>query len=113
VLKKIELEVPDIIYELPEEEKNKLIGSVLVNSIKERLEALTEEANEAKEKITKYQNKYSVNLESFEQEGLKDNSSLDEHDEYMDWYFWQKVYDESSKLIERYRIFLGDEIDIS
>ena len=112
-LKKIELEVPDIIYELPEKEKNKLISSVFVNSIKERLEALKDEANEAKEKITKYQNKYSVDLESFEKEGLKDNSSLDEHDEYMDWYFWQKVYDESNKLVGRYRIFLGDEIDIS
>lgn len=49
-------------------------------------------------------------LSSFEQKGLKDDSSLSEHDEYMDWYFWQKVYDESRKLIKRYRIFLEDEM---
>ena len=113
MLKKIELQVPDIIYELPEKEKSKLFSSVFVNSVKERLKALKEEANEAQKEITKYQNKYSTDLDSFEREGLKDDSSLDEHDEYMDWYFWQKVYDESCKLIKKYSIFLGTKIDVS
>ena len=112
-MRKIELEVPDIIYELPEEEKNKLVNSVFTYSIKERSKVLKKEADRAKAKIKKYQSKYGKDLKSFEREGLKDDSSLDNHDEYMDWYFWQKVYDDSCNLIEKYSIFLGDEIDVS
>ena len=76
------------------------------------MRVLKKEADKAKAKITKYQNKYGQPLSSFEQKGLEDESSLDKHDEYMDWYFWQKVYDESRKIIGKYGLFLGDEIDV-
>jgi len=111
MMKKIELEVPDDIFELPESEKDKLMNTVLSISIKERLKKLKKEAKKAEKKINKFEKKYGFTLEKYEKNGI--GNSLEEHDDYMDWFYWKKVYQNSKQLITKYKSLLGDEINVS
>ncbi|MFW5890908.1 MAG: hypothetical protein ACOCUI_01690 [bacterium] len=110
-MKKIEIEVPDYIANLSEMEKKKLTNTFLALSIKERINKLTEESKAAKEKLNKYENQFNYSLDDLEKKGLNNNSNLEKHEKYMDWVFWQKVYEKSQKEIEKYQIFLRDEIN--
>ena len=110
-MKKIELEVPDIIFELPDEEKDKLMNTVFSISIQERLKKLKKEAEKAETKIDKFEKKYGFTLEEYEDEKIGD--SIEEHDDYMDWFYWTEVYNNSKQLINKYNSLLGDEIIVS
>ena len=108
-MKKIEIEVPDYIINLSENELEKLKNTFLRISVKDRVEKLNKEVKKAKNIIDKYEKKYSTNLETIEENGLDLEANIDEHEEYMDWLFWNKVYEKSQKELDKYMLFLGDE----
>lgn len=110
-MKKIEFEVPDIVLELPDTEKEKLINNMFTFSIKERLKILKKECKLAQEKLYEFEKKYNKNLEEFEKEGI--DISTEAHDEYMDWCYWQSVYDKTSEIIEKYSTIFGDGVNAS
>lgn len=111
VLQKIEIEVSDYIAELSEGEKDKLVNTFLSISIKERMNKLTDEYNNANNKIKEYEKKYGKTLKEVEEVGIDNESDIDEHEEYMDWVFWQRVYENSKEEIEKYQHFLSEETD--
>ena len=109
-MKKIEVEVPDMISELPEEEKKKLMDTAVILSIKKRLNTLKKELKRSEKKINKYEEKYNNCLSDIEKKGI--GVSLQEHDDYMDWVFWQSVYDNAKNLIEKYQNLSEDEVNV-
>ncbi|MCK8824319.1 hypothetical protein [Fuchsiella alkaliacetigena] len=110
-MQKIEIEVSDYIAELSEGEKDKLVNTFLSISIKERMNKLTDEYNNANNKIKEYEKKYGKTLKEVEEVGIDNESDIDEHEEYMDWVFWQRVYENSKEEIEKYQHFLSEETD--
>lgn len=111
-MKKIEVEVPDYMITLPEKELERLKNNFLMNSIKDRVKILSKEVSKAKSILSKYQSKYKMSFEDFEKTGLSVESNIDDHEDYMDWFFWHNVYDKSQKELSKYMLFLenGNEV---
>jgi len=109
-MKKIEFEVPDYMLTLPEKELKKLKSKFLIISIKDRIEVLNEEVKKAKHMLSKYQEKYETSFENFEKTGLDMVSSLEDHEDYMDWFFWHNVYEKSQKELKKYSLFIGSQV---
>ena len=108
-MKKLEIEVPEIILDLPEEEKNKLIDQVFFLSIKERLKKLKNNFKTANKKLKEFEEKYGKTLEEYENEGV--GLSQEAHDDYMDWCYWREIYNSSKKIINKYEDLVEDELD--
>ncbi len=67
------------------------------------LEILKNELIEAQKKVKKFEDKYNKDLSTLESEGV--GTSMEEHDDYMEWLFWQSTVENARKIIKKYESF--------
>ncbi len=99
----ITVQVPEILAELPTDEQEDLVRAGLREAIGARVRELEREHAQAMEQVEIFEARYGMSLERFEREGLGELDSLQGHETYNDWCFWQSVADEKQHLLAHYR----------
>lgn len=103
---KIKIDVHPALRGLPPQEIKFLIKTSFYDSARKRLLQLKKEAREAKEKITFYEKKYGCSFRELDSKGLPNDAGSDEHDDYLDWFFWEQNYQRNQELIQQYYTLL-------
>jgi hypothetical protein len=55
------------------------------------------EMREAKKHIQQFEAQYGMSLSELERQGLPENASVEAHEDYNRWFFWQSVLDRQEK----------------
>ena len=61
------------------------------------------EMREAKKHIQQFEAQYGMSLSELERQGLPENASVEAHEDYNRWFFWQSVLDRQEKIVKRLR----------
>ena len=108
---KISLNVPNSLSDLPEEERDLLLGRALRVAVKERVEQVEQELGEGQEKEAILEKKYGMEFEAFEKKvELQKFVGLDYQEDYHDWYFWRESNQRTQQILQNLRRFLADQI---
>ncbi len=93
--------LPPEIASVVGEEYITISGDLLKKILEEKICELEKIVIEAKQKIRIFESKYGMSLEEFEKK-MEKGEFLDwqSHNDYIEWYFWQRVLDETNKKIE-------------
>ena len=93
--------LPPEIASIVGEEYITVSGDLLKKILEEKICELEKIVIEAKQKIRIFESKYGMSLEEFEKK-MEKGEFLDwqSHNDYIEWYFWQRVLDETNKKIE-------------
>ena len=57
------------------------------------------ELTEAKRQLRRFETRYGLPLARFETEILVTQDSIQAHEDYNDWFYWQAVADEKTRLL--------------
>ncbi len=93
------LEIPDLLADLPAQERNRLIRSGLYEATRARIRQLEKEIAESKRYIQSFEDRYGISFAQFEKEALPKLDTLQAHEDYNDWFFWQNVLAENERLL--------------
>ena len=85
------LEVPQALADLPEQERNQLLQAGLYEAWSARVRELEAEVAEAGAQVRQFEAQYGMPLDRFETEILPTTETLQIHEEYTDWFFWQSA----------------------
>lgn len=96
------VDLPDVLAALPEAERESLIRAGMNLAIRARIQEIETELKEAMAQIQRYETQYQCSLQQFEAELLPTLDSLEAHEDYNDWFFWQSVYDEKLALFQSF-----------
>jgi len=88
------LEVPDELMAIPQIEQEKLIRMGLEHAILSLINHLKKEIHEIKSHILPFEHRYQMTFSDFELNKLPQLTTLEAHDDYNDWFFWQSVWNE-------------------
>ncbi|MBI1294203.1 hypothetical protein GC175_04505 [bacterium] len=101
------VDLPDILAALPESERESLIRAGMNLAIRARIQEIEAELKEAMAQIQRYETQYHCSLRQFEEELLPKLDSLEAHEDYNDWFFWQSVYNEKQALFQSFVRHVG------
>ncbi len=93
------LEIPNLLAGLPLRERDRLIRGGLYEATRARVRQLEKEISESKTHIQDFENRYGVSFAKFETEALPALDTLQAHEDYNDWFFWQNVLTENEQLL--------------
>ena len=93
------LKLPETLTRLPEAERDLLIRAGLHEATRARILQLNAELAEAKKQVRRFETRYALSLASFESEILAKQDSVQAHEDYNDWFYWQAVVDEKARLL--------------
>ena len=96
----ITLKVPDALTRLPEAERDGLIRAALHEAVRARIEQLHLEIAKSKQEVAHFEERYGMPFSRFEAEVLQQEESLEVHNDYNDWFYWQSVLNEKQHLLE-------------
>ncbi len=85
------LEIPRSLVNLPEQEQLLLLRAGLYEAGRARLRQLEAEVAEAEAEIQRFESRYGMPFAQFETEALPVLDTLQAHEDYNDWFFWQSV----------------------
>jgi hypothetical protein len=97
------LEIPDTLANLPQPERDLLIRAGLYEATRARLRQLAVEIVESEEHIRRFEARYQMPFSRFESELLPTLDTLEAHQDYNDWFFWQSVLVEKQRLLAELR----------
>ena len=97
----ITLQVPDMMMQMPASERNQLFLTGLYEAIRTRSRQLKTEVSDAQAQVKQFEARYGVSFEEFETTILPTLTSWEAHEDYNDWFFWQKIVDEKSKFLQQ------------
>ena len=101
------VDLPDILTELPESERDSLIRAGLHLAIRARIQEIQSDIQEAIAQIQRYETQYGCSLQQFEEDVLPELNTLKAHEDYNDWFFWQSVYNEKQALLNSFAPHAG------
>ncbi len=93
------LEIPDLLADLPPQERNRLIRSGLYEAARARIRQLEKEIVESRKQIQNFEKRYGVSFAQSEKDVLPALDTLQAHEDYNDWFFWQNVLTENEHLL--------------
>ncbi len=93
------LDVPDALIDLPEEEREALFRAGLREAASARARQLENEIAEAEAMIQRFERRYGMTFDRFENDRLQELSGLETHEDYNDWFYLTNVVAEKKKLI--------------
>ena len=93
------LEIPNLLANLPLQERNRLIRSGLYEATHARIRQLEKETIESQKHILNFEKRYGVSLTLFEKDVLPTLDTLQAHEDYNDWFFWQNVLIKNEQLL--------------
>lgn len=97
--KEVRLKIPEEFSGLFEDKA--VERRVLRSVAKQRLKELKEEKKEAESHIFEFEKKYGSKFREFEKRVETGKVGKEEHEDYNQWYFWEKVRNRNSKLIKK------------
>jgi hypothetical protein len=101
----ITLEVPDVLANLPEQERSLLIRAGLYEATRAWIRQLEAEIAESKAQIQHFEARYNLSFLQFEAERLPTLDTLQAHEDYNDWFYWQSVLTEKQRLLAELQPF--------
>ena len=104
----ITLELPGKLLDLPERERNGLIRAGVYEATLARIRQLHAELAECELQVRRFEDRYSMSLQRFEVEALPTLDSLQAHEDYNDWFYWQSVLKEEASLLASLQIDVPD-----
>ena len=93
------LEIPDLLADLPSQERERLIRGGLYEATHTRIRQLEKEIAESQKHIRNFEERYKVSFAQFEKDVLPTLDTLQAHEDYNDWFFWQNVLVENEHLM--------------
>lgn len=94
------IELPAGLSDLPEAERDALLRAGLFEAVQARVRQLQRELAEAQEQIARFEQQFGLSFAQLEARGLPADASPDDHEDYLDWTYWQAVADEKRKLLD-------------
>ncbi len=88
------LDVPETLSNLPEPQRALLIRAGMYQAIEALVKQLKKEIAESKRHIRRFEARYKTSFAQFETEILPTLDTLQAHEDYNDWFFWQGVLTE-------------------
>jgi len=93
------LKLPETLTRLPEPERAMLIRAGLHEASRARILQMKADLAEAKKQVRRFETRYGLSLARFESEILANQDSVQAHEDYNDWFYWQAVVDEKTRLL--------------
>ncbi len=93
------LRLPQTLVQLPERERSKLIRAGLQEATRIRIRQLQAEIAASQQELARFEARYGMSLSSFETQILSQQESLQVHEDYNDWFYWQSVIEEKQRLL--------------
>lgn len=97
------LEIPQALAELPERERVLLLQAGLYEAWRAWMRQLEDEVAEAETQVHHFETRYGMSLARFETEILPTLETLQGHEDYNDWFFWQSVLADKQAQLDRIR----------
>ena len=91
------LKLPESLTRLPEGERDLLIRAGLHEATRARIRQLRAEIAETQKETRRFETRYGMSLTRFETEKLAAADSLQAHEDYNDWFYWQSVLEEKRR----------------
>ncbi len=91
--------VPQTLMQLPESERGKLIRAGLQEATRARIRQLQADIAASKAEIARFEARYGLSFSRFEAQLLTQQDSLQIHEDYNDWFYWQSVFEEKQRLL--------------
>lgn len=95
----VTLDLPATWGKLPEQERNGLLRAGVYEATQARIRQLQTEITACKRELRRFERRYGLRLARFEVEQLPHLDTLQAHEDYTDWFYWQSVLDEKQKLL--------------
>ena len=95
----VTLKLPDALTRLPEPERERLIRAGLHEAVRARVHQLESEIAKSEAEIARFEAHYGMSLARFEAQTLPHEDSLQVHEDYNDWFYWQSVQEEKQRLL--------------
>ncbi|MCZ7571789.1 MAG: hypothetical protein M5U01_24825 [Ardenticatenaceae bacterium] len=93
------VQIPESLARLPDNEREALIRAGLHVAVSARRRELEAEIATATDQIRHFEVRYGLSLAQFEREVLPTLDSLQAHENYNDWFFWDRVLAEKKQLL--------------
>jgi len=93
------LRLPQTLVQLPERERGKLIRAGLQEATRARIHQIQAEIAASQQELARFEARYGMSLSSFETQLLSQQESLQVHEDYNDWFYWQSVLEEKQRLL--------------
>lgn len=102
------LQVPDVLNNLPKEERELLVGRALRMAVKDRIAQVERDIAEGKAHIEQYEKKYGLSYEAYEKkiESLE-FMGVDYQEDYLDWYAWNESTRRAAQVLDKLHQFLA------
>jgi len=107
-MRQMTIELPDALAELPAGEQASFVRAGLYEAGQARIRQLEAEIAEAKTELAHFEARYGVPFADFQTKILRGLDTLQAHQDYNDWFFWESVLaDKQSLLAKVQRIRVG------
>ena len=93
------LRLPETLTRLPEAERDMLIRAGLHEAVRARVRQLESEIAATKEELRRFETRYGMSLPHFETDVLANQDSLQVHEDYNDWFYWQSLLEDKERLL--------------
>lgn len=93
------LRLPQVLIQLPEPERGKLIRAGLQEAARARIRQLQADLAVSKEELARFEARYGMTFSRFEEQLPTQPDSLRIHEDYNDWFYWQSVCEEKQRLL--------------
>ena len=95
----VTLDLPATWGKLPEQERNGLLRAGVFEATQARIRQLQAEITACKRELRRFERRYGMPFARFEAEQLPKLDTLQVHEDYNDWFYWQSVVDDKQKLL--------------
>lgn len=95
------VDIPDALSELPVAEQRALMRAGLCEAKQVLARQLQADIVEGEEQVRRFEARYGVALDRFEREYLPTLDTLQAHEDYNDWFYWDQVLAEKRSLLAR------------
>ena len=100
-MKQLTIDLPDALAELPTQEQVLFVRAGLYEAGQARIRQLEAEVAEAKAEIARFETYYGAPFAHFQATLLPDLDTLQAHQDYNDWFFWESVLAEKQSLLAK------------
>lgn len=95
----VKLDIPETLANLPAQELILLIRAGLYEAMQARIRQLELEIIESREQLKRFEARYGVSFDQFESEILSTLDTMQAHEDYTEWFFWENVFTEKQQVL--------------
>jgi hypothetical protein len=96
----VTITMPSPLANLPIAEQDSLLRAGLFEAMRARMRQLVSEIEESQKHIQYYEAKYGNSLAQFESEQLPELDTLQAHEDYTDWFFWNETWRQHQQVLD-------------